>query len=83
MTPEALKGLLDFITAAKDFGIAGFLILILVGGYRKWWVWGWLYEQKSKEAERWQDLALSSTSLAERVADLADNPRRRQQKSGD
>lgn len=41
----------------RDGGIIGLLLIILVGGAKKWWVWGWIYEESElrnvKQLETW------------------------------
>lgn len=58
-------------------GILGVLVFILVGGYKKWWVWGWIYQdaeeraaKAEKERDDWRDIALTGTSVAEKTVDL-------------
>lgn len=67
---EALK----YISQA---GVLGLLTVIIFGGYKKWWVFGWIYkdaEARTAKAEQerddWRDLALHGTSLAEQTVDL-------------
>lgn len=67
----------DILKYVSQGGVLGLLFFILIGGYRKWWVFGWLYsesEDRTKKAERerddWRDLALHGTSLAEQTVDL-------------
>ena len=43
----------------------GILLFIIISGYRKWWVWGWLYQSSEREKEEWKRLALQGTNLAE------------------
>lgn len=47
-------------------GLLIFLLVVVVwGGRKRWWVFGWVYDAKSREAEEWKALALSSTRAAE------------------
>lgn len=61
----------DIVSLASDAGIIGLLIYVLLGGARKWWVWGWTYEEAIRDRDEWKDLALSGTDLAERAVSLA------------
>lgn len=56
------------------------LAFVLYGGYKKWWVWGWILEdseadfekQLSKsdsEKETWKNLALENIAIANRATD--------------
>lgn len=65
-------------------GLAVLLILVLVGGYRKWWVWGWqlteaeVRHEKEKEVykereQEWKNIARPSVHAAEGAANLAES----------
>lgn len=38
--------LLDYLSRAS---IVTFLIIIVYGGYKRWWVFGWVYREKIEE----------------------------------
>jgi hypothetical protein len=53
-------------------GMVGLLLAILVGGMKRWWVFGWVYEDKDKqlvekqrESDMYRELAFRGTQLAE------------------
>lgn len=55
-------------------GVVGLLVLIIVGGSRKWWVFGWQFkdveERLSKVEESnsmWMQLALRGVNVTEQV----------------
>ena len=67
---------------ASHLGLATLLIIILVGGFRKWWVYGWqLTEAQAKCAEQlaasaireedWKALALGGNRVADKAVGLA------------
>lgn len=58
----------------RDLGITGLLVAILYGGAKRWWVFGWLYEAKTREADEWKTLALRGTHIAELLADGNPSP---------
>ena len=67
----------DALRWISQGGILGVLVFILLGGYKKWWVWGWIYEdaeeratKAEKERDDWRDIALTGTSVAEKTVDL-------------
>lgn len=69
--------LADFLKYISQAGVLGLLVVILFGGYRKWWVFGWQYKdaetrtsRAEKERDDWRDLALHGTNLAEQTVDL-------------
>lgn len=56
----------------NDGGIVALLIIVLFGGIRRWWVFGWVFQDLDtrhitlrEEKNEWKELALHSTNLAE------------------
>lgn len=66
--PVTIPELLDVLTQG---GVVGLLILILVGGHRRWWVWGWQHKDTVRDRDEWKALALRGTGLAEAATDAA------------
>lgn len=60
----------DPVTIVQTGGVVGVLLVILWGGVRKWWVFGWRYTELEKERDEWKALALRSTNLAESLSEL-------------
>lgn len=52
-------------------GVVAVLLVIILGGVRKWWVFGWQYQRVEESNERWMELALRSTNLAESLDTVA------------
>lgn len=50
-----------------DAGIGALLLTALVGGYRRWWVYGWLFTDMVAERDFWRKMALASTDLAKKA----------------
>jgi hypothetical protein len=44
-------------------GIVAFLLLLMFGGHRRLWVFGWMYEASQKEVEYWRNIALQALDL--------------------
>ena len=63
-----MQQLLDVVTQG---GVIGILVLIIAGGARQWWVWGWHYRIVVKDRDEWKRMALRNTVLAERATDAA------------
>lgn len=53
-------------------GFVGLLILIVMGGFRRWYVWAWQYDEKSKECEQWKTIALGSLTHANKAVQIAE-----------
>lgn len=67
----------DVLKLLSQGGVLGLLVYIIVGGYKQWWVWGWVHTEEKertlkaeKERDDWRDLALHGTNLAEQTVDL-------------
>lgn len=59
---------LDYISKAS---VAVLLILIIYGGYRRWWVFGWTYKELQERFRRmeneknaWRRTALTGSKIA-------------------
>lgn len=48
-------------------GVVGLLVVLFVGGLRKWWVFGWSYTEALAREQEWKTLALTGTKIAEKV----------------
>lgn len=55
-------------------GIIGLLLFVLIGGARKWWVFGWQYndlQERCKKIEEsnamWMQLALRGVNVTEKI----------------
>lgn len=53
-------------------GVTVLTLLILFGGWKKWWVFGWYAKDKERELAEWKAIALRGTTVAERVAKIAE-----------
>lgn len=60
----------DPIQVVQTGGMVGLLITVLLGGHRKWWVFGWRYSEVVKERDEWRELALRSANLAESLNEI-------------
>lgn len=45
------------------------LALFIVGCFRKWIVFGWVYRDMKEDRDRWREIGLSGTKLASRAVD--------------
>lgn len=63
-----LDQVLDFLNRG---GMLALLIVILVGGHRKWWTFGWIYQEKAREAEEWKERAWRSANTTDKALDVA------------
>ncbi len=74
--------LVDLAGKLSGAGLATVLILILIGGWKGLWVFGWVQmreramleqqrDQLFKEREEWKTLALRATATADKAVDHA------------
>lgn len=69
--------LLDYVSRA---GVVVMLVLILYGGWRKWWVFGWQYRDCVEEKNEWKAVALKSTHIADAAATAGEHLVERERK---
>jgi hypothetical protein len=76
MAASDVQMIVDILAGTK--GVLGLLLLILIGSFWEVWVWGKAHRRVvgalERERDRWQTLALSTTSLA-REALITQAPR--------
>lgn len=63
------------IRALTDLGTTGLLIVVIIGGFREWYIYGPQHKRIVGDlvADRdfWRDMALRGVTLAEQAADAA------------
>ena len=71
--------LLELWAFIRDGGTVALLFLIIVGGWKRYWVWGWYAEEQrdrirelEKKLDRAERLALGGTALARRATSLVE-----------
>ena len=62
-------GIVEITKYANSLSVVAVLALIIVGGFKRWWVFGWHYTQVEREKNDWRELALKGTSLAEELTE--------------
>lgn len=92
----ALTGALKFL---REAGLLGVLMLILFGGFKRWWIFGWQLdrvvahfekelEARTAERDDWKRMAMGQTAIvgytgAERRAYTGPERRRRRDEAPD
>jgi hypothetical protein len=66
MDPQTIRSFLDI-------GVAGLLMVALVGGFRGWYVWKWQWERLVQDRDEWKAIAMRSLATTERVASVAEH----------
>lgn len=67
--------LLDYLSRGS---VITFLIIIVYGGYKRWWVFGWVHQDAleridviTREKNAWRETALKSSNIATKAFDEA------------
>lgn len=68
-----LEQLAAFVQSA---GVIGIGVLILVGGARQTWVWGWTHQELRQDRDFWRDTALRGLSTADKATTIAERKTR-------
>ena len=63
--------LAEAIKFIGDVGVLGLLILIIYGGIKQKWVYGWQYREIVADRDEWKQIALRGTALAEQATHVA------------
>lgn len=71
MSLEEVKNWVPLLNSAS---VLVLLVLVLYGGLKKWWVYGWLYEQTRNDLREAKDLLYTSQGLADRALRLRAGP---------
>ena len=61
----------EIVDVITQGGVVGLLVLIVVGGWRRWYVWRWAWEELQRDRDEWKALALRGTGLAEAATHAA------------
>jgi hypothetical protein len=66
---------LDLVALAEKLSGAGLpvlAVLILLGGWKRFWVWGYQLEEMRQERDEWRRMALRGTEFAERAISVVE-----------
>lgn len=67
--------LIDLYDGVARGGLPFLLIAIGWAGYKRYWVFGYFYDEQKKRADRFEDLAFRSLHIAARVTDVVASDR--------
>lgn len=65
MNTADLAGWADLV---RNGGLALVVVMLILGGIRQWYVWGWVYRQMLSERDEWRDMVVRSTIVIEETA---------------
>jgi hypothetical protein len=54
--------------AAKNVTVVSLLIFFIVGGVKKWWVFGWVYEASEAERRELKSIVYRTLDVAQEAA---------------
>jgi hypothetical protein len=55
----------------RDLGFGGLMTVALLGGFRQWYVWRWVFKALEADRDFWRSLALRSLGTADKAIDIA------------
>jgi hypothetical protein len=61
--------------------LIGAMLIVIVAGYKRLWVWGWQYDEMTKDRDFWRTAAIKGTYMTERTVQLAETAADRALKS--
>lgn len=61
----------QILDVAERLTVVGLLLIIMVGGFKRWWVWGWMYDEARADGAEWKGIAMTGASVAEQAVDVA------------
>lgn len=64
----------EVLALFKELSLAGALLFVLIGGYKRAWVWGWAYEEALRSRDEWKLEARANMTVARRYAEQLDPP---------
>lgn len=67
--------LLEIYDGIARGGLPFLLLAIGYAGYRRFWVWGWSYDEQKQRADKFEELAFRSLHIATRVTDVVASDR--------
>jgi hypothetical protein len=65
--------LVELVDLLNSGGVLAILVLIVVGGWRRWYVWRFNYEEVRQDRDWWRNMALRGTGISEQVVGLKRN----------
>lgn len=66
MTGNELSSIVDLI--AKG-GFPSVMVIIMYGGHKKWWVFGWQFHAMQADRDMWRETALKGMQIANKAVD--------------
>lgn len=64
MTPDQIQGWLQI-------GVGGLLLLALFAGFKRVWVWGWMYAEMQRDRDEWKAIALRALPVVDKAVTVA------------
>lgn len=61
----------QLVQLVRDGGAITGLLILLIGGHRRWWVWGYQLAEMRRERDEWKTLFLRSMKVTEVAVSVA------------
>lgn len=63
---DQMSSIVDLITKG---GFPTVLAIIIYGGLKKYWVFGWQFQELEADRDRWMQLAMGNLNLAQKATE--------------
>jgi hypothetical protein len=60
---------IELIHFIEGIGVPGLMALIIFGGLKGWWVFGWIYVDMRNDRNEWRSRALQTVNVAEKLVE--------------
>ena len=64
--------LADFPKFIAETGLVGLLTLVLIGGYKGWWIYSREYTRVAEENKELKEMLKANTAILERITDATE-----------
>lgn len=71
-----------FRNLIENASVIVLLLVALMGGAKRWWVFGWTYQAMVEDRDEWRRIALDGARLVDRGAEVAETALRVAERRG-
>lgn len=61
----------ELLQSMDKGGVIGMCVMLLISGVKKWWVFGWVYEEMRADRDDWKRVAQSYAAAGRSAIEVA------------